>query len=166
MMDILVYACFSWYGSSRYPLLIKMFNHDVCLCTSNWVYYFRLKINHMTELANVRLFFNLAWMWTLAWMATFMNVSGDRWPVLSGIWRPIEEMRFFIIGTVHWLWSEAPNSLRKSKKCSHSPTGHRLWVGCPPVRWVGGGGAQWTVLIAPKQTKNRRFLLEYNYWYK
>jgi hypothetical protein len=42
-----------------------MFNHDVCLCTSNGVHYFRLNINQMTEFEYVLLFLNLAWTLTV-----------------------------------------------------------------------------------------------------
>jgi hypothetical protein len=37
----------SWRGSSRYSLLIRMFNHDVYLCARNGAYYFRLKISSL-----------------------------------------------------------------------------------------------------------------------
>ncbi len=45
-----------------------------CLCTRNKVYYFRLKINHMMKLANVHLFFKVAWMRTIT-LNLFWNMN-------------------------------------------------------------------------------------------
>jgi hypothetical protein len=42
-----------------------MFNHNVYFYTNNGVYYLRLNIDHMIELANVSLFLNMAWMQTV-----------------------------------------------------------------------------------------------------